>query len=83
VKLEEIVSDRPRKFSGTENQISYRNISITRWPKKFFEQFHTIATDEAHGAKAKTILSILENTFGFAYSRFGYLYLQQMKPVRY
>jgi hypothetical protein len=68
------MSDRPRKFSGTENPNIYIGTyqSLEKWPKKFFEQFHTIATDEAHGAKAKTILSILENTFGFAYSRFGY-----------
>ena len=30
-----------------------------------------MACDEAHGAKAKTILSILEKTFKTAYSRFG------------
>jgi superfamily II DNA or RNA helicase len=73
VRVEEIMSDRPRKFSGTENPNIYIGTyqSLEKWPKKFFEQFHTIATDEAHGAKAKTILSILENTFGFAYSRFG------------
>jgi superfamily II DNA or RNA helicase len=44
---------------------------LEKWPKKFFQQFHTIATDEAHGAKAKTITSILESTFGHAYCRFG------------
>jgi superfamily II DNA or RNA helicase len=73
VRVEEVMSDRPRKFSGTENPNIYIGTyqSLEKWPKKFFEQFHTIATDEAHGAKAKTILSILENSFGFAYSRFG------------
>ncbi len=73
IRVEEVMSDRPRKFSGTENPNVYIGTyqSLEKWPKKFFEQFHTIATDEAHGAKAKTILSILENSFGFAYSRFG------------
>ena len=73
VRVEEVMSDRPRKFSGTENPNIYIGTyqSLEKWPKKFFEQFHTVATDEAHGAKAKTILSILEHTFGKAYSRFG------------
>ena len=61
VRVEEVMSDRPRKFSGTENPNVYIGTyqSLEKWPKKFFEQFHTIATDEAHGAKAKTITSIL------------------------
>ena len=73
VRVEEVMSDRPRKFSGTENPNVYIGTyqSLEKWPKKFFEQFHTIATDEAHGAKAKTITSILESTFNKAYSRFG------------
>lgn len=73
VRVEEVMSDRPRKFSGTENPNVFIGTyqSLEKWPKKFFEQFHTIATDEAHGAKAKTITTILEATFGHAYSRFG------------
>src|SRR5690606_31901205 len=63
IKVEEVMSDRPRKFSGTENPNVYIGTyqSLEKWPKKFFQQFHTIATDEAHGAKAKTITSILES----------------------
>lgn len=73
IRVEEVMSDRPRKFSGTENPNVYIGTyqSLEKWPKKFFEQFHTIATDEAHGAKAKTISSILESTFKHAYCRFG------------
>lgn len=73
LRVEEVMSDRPRKFSGTENPNIYIGTyqSLEKWPKKFFEQFHTIATDEAHGAKAKTIVKILEYTFGKAYHRFG------------
>lgn len=73
VRVEEVMSDRPRKFSGTENPNVYIGTyqSLEKWPKKFFQQFHTIATDEAHGAKAKTITSILESTFGHAFCRFG------------
>jgi superfamily II DNA or RNA helicase len=67
------MSDRPRKFSGTENPNIYIGTyqSLEKWPKDFFEQFHTIATDEAHGAKAKTITTILQSTFKHAYCRFG------------
>lgn len=73
VRVEEVMSDRPRKFSGAENPNVYIGTyqSLEKWPKKFFTQFHTIATDEAHGAKAKTITTILESTFGHAYCRFG------------
>ena len=72
-RVEEVMSDRPRKFSGTENPNIYIGTyqSLEKWPKDFFEQFHTIATDEAHGAKAKTITTILQSTFKHAYCRFG------------
>jgi superfamily II DNA or RNA helicase len=72
-RVEEVMSDRPRKFSGTENPNVYIGTyqSLEKWPKDFFEQFHTIATDEAHGAKAKTITTILQSTFKHAYCRFG------------
>ena len=73
IRIEEVMSDRPRKYSGTQNPNVYIGTyqSLEKWPKEFFQQFHTIATDEAHGAKAKTITSILKKTFGYAYSRFG------------
>jgi superfamily II DNA or RNA helicase len=73
VRVEEVMSDRPRKYSGAQNPNVYIGTyqSLEKWPKEFFQQFHTIATDEAHGAKAKTITSILQKTFGYAYSRFG------------
>ena len=73
LRVEEVMSDRPRKYSGTDNPNIYIGTyqSLEKWPKSFFQQFHTVACDEAHGAKAKTILSILEKTFKTAYSRFG------------
>ncbi len=73
VRIEEVMSDRPRKYSGTENANIYIGTyqSLEKWPKEFFQQFHTVACDEAHGAKAKTITGILGKTFGHAYSRFG------------
>lgn len=73
VRVEEVMSDRPRKYSGTQNANIYIGTyqSLEKWPKPFFQQFHTVACDEAHGAKSKTILSILNKTFKTSYSRFG------------
>lgn len=73
LRVEEVMSDRPRKHSGTDNPNIYIGTyqSLEKWPKEFFKQFHTVACDEAHGSKSKTILSILEKTFKTAYSRFG------------
>jgi superfamily II DNA or RNA helicase len=73
VRVEEVMSERPRKFSGAQDPNVYIGTyqSLEKWPKEFFQQFHTVVTDEAHGAKAKTITTILQKTFGYAYSRFG------------
>jgi superfamily II DNA or RNA helicase len=73
IRVEEIMSDRPRKYSGKDDANIYIGTyqSLEKWPKKFFEKFHTVACDEAHGAKSKTILSILGKTSKHAYSRFG------------
>jgi hypothetical protein len=48
VRVEEVMSDRPRKFSGTENPNVYIGTyqSLEKWPKEFFEKFHTVITDE-------------------------------------
>lgn len=73
VRVEEVMSERPRKYSGTQDANVFIGTyqSLEKWPKEFFQQFHTVVTDEAHGAKAKTITSILKHTFGHAYCRFG------------
>lgn len=73
IKVEEVMSDRPRKYSGKEDANVYIGTyqSLEKWTKKFFEQFHTVVCDEAHGAKSKTILSILGKTTKKAHSRFG------------
>ncbi len=73
IRIEEIMSERPRKYSGNKDTNIYIGTyqSLEKWPKKFFEQFHTVATDEAHGAKNNTITKILTKTFKHAYSRFG------------
>jgi superfamily II DNA or RNA helicase len=73
IRMEEIMSDKPRKFVGTVKPNIYIGCyqSLEKWPKEFFEQFHTIACDEAHGAKSTTLTTILQRTFGHAYNRFG------------
>ncbi len=48
VKVEEVMSERPRKYSGTEDANVYIGTyqSLEKWPKEFFQQFHTVVTDE-------------------------------------
>ncbi len=73
LKMEEIMSDKPRKYTGPTQPNIYIGCyqSLEKWPKEFFQQFHTVACDEAHGAKATTLTTILKRTFGHAYNRFG------------
>lgn len=73
LRMEEIMSDKPRKFVGTVKPNIYVGCyqSLEKWDKEFFEQFHTVACDEAHGAKSNTLTTILKRTFGHAYNRFG------------
>jgi len=73
IRMEEIMSDKPRKYTGPSQPNIYIGCyqSLEKWPKEFFKQFHTVACDEAHGAKAGTLTSILKRTFNHAYNRFG------------
>lgn len=73
IRIEEVMSERPRKWSGTQNANVYIGTyqSLEKWPKEFFQQFHTVITDECHQAKAKSYLKILGQTFNHAYNRFG------------
>lgn len=73
IKMEEIMSDKPRKYTGPTQANIYIGCyqSLEKWPTEFFQQFHTVACDEAHGAKATTLTTILKRTFGHAYNRFG------------
>lgn len=76
LKVEEIMSDKPRKHSGNDKPNiylgTYQSLSKSEnWNKKFFKQFNLIAVDESHKAKAKSIKTILTKTFGHAEYRFG------------
>ena len=48
LRIEEVMSDRPRKFSGTDNPNIYIGTyqSLEKWSKEFFKQFHTVVVDE-------------------------------------
>jgi superfamily II DNA or RNA helicase len=71
IRIEEVMSDKPRIFSNNPNIYIGTYQSLVNYPKEFFEQFHTVACDEAHTCKAKSLKTILSKTFGFAYNRYG------------
>ncbi len=73
IRIEEVMSDRPRFYDGGDDPNIYIGTyqSLEKWPKEFFKKFHTIAVDESHGAKSKTLTTILKKTIKTAYSRFG------------
>lgn len=73
IRMEEIMSDRPRKFTGPHqpNICIGTYQSLVNYPKEFFQQFHTVACDEAHQSKSVSLKSILSKTFKHAYNRFG------------
>lgn len=73
IRLEEVMSERPRKWTGPAQPNIYIGTyqSLAKYPKDFFRQFHTVVCDEAHQSKAGTLKSILSKTFGSAYNRFG------------
>jgi superfamily II DNA or RNA helicase len=71
IRIEEIMSDRPRLFSNNPNVYIGTYQSLVNYPNEFFHQFHTVACDESHTAKSKSLKSILSKTFGHAYNRYG------------
>jgi len=71
IRIEEIMSDKPRIFSNNPNICIGTYQSLVNYPKDFFQQFHTVAVDECHTAKSKSLKDILNKTFGHAYNRYG------------
>ena len=74
IRIDEVMSDKPRKYRDDEKKPNiyigtYQ--SLEKWPREWFRQFNVVATDEAHTAKAQTLISILSRTFGSAKIRFG------------
>ena len=74
IRIDEIMSDKPRKYkdpSKEPNVYIGTYQSLEKWQRPWFRQFDVIATDEAHTAKAQTLISILTRTFGSAKIRYG------------
>lgn len=74
IRIDEVMSDKPRKYRDGEKKPNvyigtYQ--SLEKYPKEWFTQFEVVAADEAHTAKANTLISILTKTFGSAKIRFG------------
>jgi superfamily II DNA or RNA helicase len=59
IGIEEVMSDRPRKYSGNKNANIYIGTyqSLEKWPAKFFKQFHTVITDECLHPNTKIEMS--------------------------
>jgi superfamily II DNA or RNA helicase len=73
IRIEEIMSSTPRKYSGAKDPNVYISCyqSITEWDKDWFLKFDAVMVDEAHQAKSKSLVTILEKTFTNAKYRFG------------
>lgn len=73
LKIEEVMSDKPRKFKGSDSPNIYVGTyqSLEKWPKDFFKQFWSVVCDEAHKSKAETLTRIMKRTFCYSYNRFG------------
>ncbi|MCK9415202.1 DEAD/DEAH box helicase family protein [Candidatus Dojkabacteria bacterium] len=74
IRIDEVMSDNPRKYRVDEQKPNiyigtYQ--SLEKYPREWFKQFDVVAADEAHTAKAQTLISILTKTFGCAKIRFG------------
>ena len=72
IRIDEIMSDKPRKHIGGEPNI-YIGVfnSLLNWPPEWFKQFDIVAVDEGHYMKAKSLIDIMERTFETAQIRFG------------
>lgn len=73
LRIEEIMSESPRKWTGTKDANIYIGTyqSLINWPKEWFPQFNCVVVDEAHQAKASSLQKIMGRTFGHAQYRFG------------
>ena len=74
IRIDEVMSDKPRKYkdpSKEPNVFIGTYQSLEKWKRSWFRQFDVVATDEAHTAKAQTLISILSRTFGSAKIRYG------------
>lgn len=76
LRCEEIMSDRPRKYEGSEKPniylATFQSLAKTEnWKDEFFQSFDVVSVDEAHKSKSVSLKKILEKTFTHAKYRFG------------
>jgi superfamily II DNA or RNA helicase len=73
LRIEEIMSDKPRKYSGATNANLYIGCyqSLVEYDKTFFKKFYAVAVDEAHTCKSASLTKIMKQTFMNASYRFG------------
>lgn len=76
LRVEEIMSDKPRKYLGDKMPnvylSTYQSLSNTsNWKNSFYQQFDLVSVDESHMAKANSLQKILKKTFTHAKYRFG------------
>lgn len=74
IRLEEIMSDKPRRRLPGEKEAqvhigTYQ--SLCKYPKEWFDQFYCVCFDEAHGSKASSVQKIGNNCIPNAYIRSG------------
>lgn len=77
IKMDEIMSDKPRRSEGDANIVVGTYQSLEKRDSEWFDQFYAVSADEAHkagqGSKSdiKLVSKVLGNTFGKAQLRFG------------
>lgn len=76
IRIQEIMSDKPRKWLGKgEPNIyisTYQSLAkITNFGRPFYQQFHTVACDEAHLAKSESFKKIMSRTLPNSKYQFG------------
>lgn len=72
IKIDEIMSDKPRKHVDGEPNI-YIGVfnSLVNWDPNWFKQFDIVVVDEAHYMKTKSLIDIMNRTFETSKIRFG------------
>ncbi len=78
LKIQEIMSDKPRKVRDEEEPNIYIGTyqSLINWgtpelEPDFYKKFDVVCVDESHKAKANTLTTILKRTFGHTHYRVG------------
>ena len=78
LRLQEIMSDRPRKVRDEQEPNIYIgtyqsliNYGTPQLEPDFYKKFNVVCVDEAHTAKSASITTLMKRSFGYAQYRFG------------